>query len=147
MESKPFELAVEGGSTRLRIREKCRGFTSSIFLGRIDSCWLLDAVEELLSAKSYAVFWKRSWAGFPGIIAQQCANKHGHFLVVEEYGGGRRGFILVPKRRNDKGWMSFVLELWVVVKYTQSIYGGGNNKTMSEQKFTVKVGEERSFAR
>jgi hypothetical protein len=36
--------------------------------------------------------------------------------------------------------------LQVVVKYTQSIYGGGNNKPMLEQKSTTDVGEKRSLA-
>lgn len=46
---------MEGGSTGLRIPEKCGGFTHSIFfffLGRFDSCRLLEIVEELLLAKS-----------------------------------------------------------------------------------------------
>lgn len=56
MESKVFELAVEGSSASLRIREKCRGFTRSIYLRRNDSCWLIDIIEELLSVKGSSVF-------------------------------------------------------------------------------------------
>lgn len=48
----------------LRISEKCRCVIRSIFLGRSDSCWLLDIVEELLTAKGSLVFWKYSRAGF-----------------------------------------------------------------------------------
>lgn len=32
MESKVFEMAMEGGSTGLRIHEECRGYIRSIFL-------------------------------------------------------------------------------------------------------------------
>lgn len=99
VESKVFELAVEGSSTGLRICEKSIGFIWSIYLGRTDSCWLLDTVEELLTVKSSSAFWKCSRAGFPAIIAQRCSNIHGRFLVVEEYGRGkRRGFYLSAKR-------------------------------------------------
>jgi hypothetical protein len=68
-------------------------------------------VEELLLARNSPEFWKRSRAGFRGIFFQRCANKHGHFLVVEDYGVGRRGLILVPEGRKGEGWKSFVLEL------------------------------------
>lgn len=80
MESKVFELAVEGGSTGLRIHEKCRRFIWSIFLRRTDSCWLLETVEELMTMKGSSVFWKWSRDGFPGFIAQRCSNKHGRFF-------------------------------------------------------------------
>lgn len=53
MECKLFELVVEGGSMGLRIHEKCRGITCSIFLGRSDSCWLLDMVEELFVSEEF----------------------------------------------------------------------------------------------
>jgi hypothetical protein len=36
VESKDFELVVEGGSTGLRIREKCKGSLRSIYLGSVD---------------------------------------------------------------------------------------------------------------
>lgn len=48
--------------------------------------------------------------------------------------------------RNNKGWKSFVSELRVVVKYTQSIYGGHNYNSMLEQKSKAVVGEKRLFA-
>jgi hypothetical protein len=88
-----FELVVVGNSTGSRIREKCKGIIPSFFLGRIDSCRPLDT----------SVFWKRSEAGFTSIITQRCSNMHGRFLVVEEYGGAWRRFILVPEGRNGKG--------------------------------------------
>jgi hypothetical protein len=125
VESKGFELEVEGGSTGLRIRENCRGYTRFIFLGRIDSCWLLATVEELLSVEGSTVFWRRFGVGFPDIIPQRCS-RHGRFFVVEEYGGGRwRGFILVLEGKHSKGWRAFASELRVVVN-TQSIRCGGS---------------------
>jgi hypothetical protein len=48
-------------------------------------------------------FWRRSRVGFLAFLSQRCSNKHGHFLVVVEHGGGRqRGHILVPDGRNGK---------------------------------------------
>lgn len=46
----------------------------------------------------------------------------------------------MPEGRNGKGWKSFLSELRVVVKYTQSIYGAGNNNSMLEQKSMAEVG-------
>jgi hypothetical protein len=65
VESKCFELDVEGGSTGLRLCEISKGVTRTIFLGRKDAYWLLETVEELLSAKNSSVFWKRSRAWCP----------------------------------------------------------------------------------
>lgn len=90
MESKRFDLYVEGSSTGLRIGESSRGITRFIALNDKDSCWLLDTMEELLVAKDSAVFWRRSRVGFPSSVAQRCANKHGRFLMVENYGERRR---------------------------------------------------------
>lgn len=98
IESKTFELAVEGNSSGVRIIECCRGVVRSVFLGRIDCRWLLATVEELLRERESKVFWRRSRTSFLAILNQRCSNKNGRFLVLEEHGGGRcRGHILVPK--------------------------------------------------
>jgi hypothetical protein len=157
VESKSFELDVEGAATGLSIHESSRGVTRSIFLNSKDSSWLLDSVEELLSAKNSAVFWRRSRSGFPGTFAQRCANKHGRFLIVEDYGGGRRrGFILVPEGRKGEGWSSFRSELCSVVKHMKEYKGVDKPPTKKdhasmsfEPPRTVKLPEppqRRSFA-
>jgi hypothetical protein len=126
VESKRFDLYVEGGSTGLRIGESSRGITRFIALNGKDSRWLLDTLEELLAAKDSAVFWRRSHAGFPSSFAQRCANKHGRFLMVENYGEGRRrSFILVPEGRKGAGWKSFRSELSSAVKFMGTGKGGG----------------------
>ncbi len=44
------------------------------------------------------VFWNQSQPGFPRIIAQRCFNRHGGFLVVEEFIGDRRsGSVLIQE--------------------------------------------------
>jgi hypothetical protein len=125
VESKRFDLVVEGGSKGLRISESSRGITRFIALNGKDSCWLLATLEELLAAKDSAVFWRRSRAGFPSSYAQRCANKHGRFLMVENYGEGRRrSFIIVPEGRKGEGWKSFRSELSYVVKVMGDREGG-----------------------
>jgi hypothetical protein len=74
------------------------------------------------------VFWRRSRPGFPGIFAQRCANKHGRFLSVEDYEGGkRRGFILVPEGWKGEGWSAFQSELDSAVKF------------MKDQRIKMKI--------
>jgi hypothetical protein len=117
VESKHFVMDVEGVASGLRIQEFSRGVSRSIFLNHKDSSWLLESMEELLSAKSSDAFWRRSRIGFPGIFAQRCANKHGRYLIVEDFGTGRRrGLIIVPEGRKGVGWTSFHSELSSAVK-------------------------------
>jgi hypothetical protein len=37
-------------------------------------------------------------------VAQSCANGHGRYLAVVEYGGGQRGFSLILEDRETMGW-------------------------------------------
>jgi hypothetical protein len=156
VESKFFQLEVEKGSTGLWIHEKCRGVAHSIFLGRRDSFWLLDMVEEVLLSSNTEDFWRRSRSGSPSFFVQRCANKHGRFLIVEDFGGGRRrGCILIPEGRRGEGWNSFILELRAVVTFMKSYVGVGNSSKPAqafpvvESKPSEKVPEpsrRRSFA-
>jgi hypothetical protein len=135
VESKLFVLGVEGVTTGLSIQESSRGVTRSILLNYNDSSWLLGTVEELLSAKNSDVFWRRSRPGFPGIFAQRCANKHGRFLTVEDYEGGkRRGFILVPEGWKGEGWSAFQSELDSAVKF------------MKDQRLKMKIPMKKDHA-
>lgn len=78
--------------------------------------WLLAIVEELVLEEGTKEFWRCSKVCFPTLLAQCCCNKHGIFLVVVEYDGGRwTGFILVSEGRGDKGSGVFASELRSVV--------------------------------
>jgi hypothetical protein len=48
IESKAFELAVEGNSSGVRILESCRGFVCSVFLGKANSQSLLATFNLLI---------------------------------------------------------------------------------------------------
>jgi hypothetical protein len=150
VESKSVQLVVEEGSTGLWMREKCRGVIHSIFLNKRDCFWLLESLEELLIASSTEDFWRRSRSGSPGIFVQRCANRHGRFLVVEDFGGGkRRGFILVPEGRSGEGWKSFVLELRAVVNFLKSrtIPKPAQASSVKESKLQAPIpSNRRSFA-
>lgn len=57
-------------------------------------------------------FFKLSRDGSKALIAQRCSNRSGRYLVVEVYNGGsRRGSIVVPERREGRGWRNFAVEL------------------------------------
>lgn len=58
------------------------------------------------------MFWNQFVSGFPRILAHQCSNRHGFFLIIEEYEGRRRkGSVLVPKGKLGEGWKRFGEEL------------------------------------
>jgi len=112
---------VVGGFTGIRIREKCKGVTRSILLHRDEAVWLIKSFDELVSVQDSRVFWNQSVAGFPRILGQQCSNRHGYFLLVEEYEGRKKsGSILVPKGRYGEGWERFEVELRLAMSYLQA---------------------------
>jgi hypothetical protein len=84
----------------------------SILLDKDEATWLLKFFKDLVTVQDRIVFWNQSISGFPRILAQQCSNRHGFFLIIEEYEGRRRsGFVLVPKGRIGEGWERFGVEL------------------------------------
>jgi len=108
VESKTSDLSVVGGFTGIRIHEKRKGATRSILIGKDEAAWLLKSFHDLLTVHDCRVFWNQSVSGFPRILAQQCANRHGFFLTIEEYEGRRRkGSVLVPKGKFGEGWKRF----------------------------------------
>jgi hypothetical protein len=112
VESKEFTLSIVGGFTGIRIHEQRKGVTRSILIDKDEAAWLLKSFHDLVLVHDCRVFWNQSISGFPRILAQQCANRHGYFLTIEEYEGRRRkGSILVPKGKFGEGWKRFGEEL------------------------------------
>jgi hypothetical protein len=112
VESKEFALSVVGGFTGIRIYEKRKGVTRSILIGKDEAAWLRKSFHDLVMVHDRRVFWNQSVSGFPRILTQQCANRHGYFLTIEEYEGRRRKCsILVPKGKFGEGWKRFGEEL------------------------------------
>ena len=97
LESKEFEVSIQGGATGVRIVERSHNKWRSIFVQRGELAWLVRSVEEVVDLETSEVFWDQSRAGYPRIIVQKCANRHGRFLTIEEFEGKRRiGTVLVP---------------------------------------------------
>jgi hypothetical protein len=112
VESKEFVLSVVGGFTGIRIHERRKGVTRSILIDKDEAAWLIKSFQDLVTARDCRVFWNQSVSGFPRILAQQCANRHGFFLTIEEFEGKRRrGSVLVPKGKFGEGWKRFGEEL------------------------------------
>jgi hypothetical protein len=56
------------------------------------------------------------------ILSQHCFNRHGSFLVIEEYDRREwRGSILVPEGRQGKGWDGFISELRIAINFYQPL--------------------------
>jgi len=112
VESKEFALSVVGGYTGIRIFEKRKRVMRSILLDKDEAAWLLKFFHDLVTVKDRRVFGNQSVSGFPRILAQQCSNRHGFFLIIKEYEGRkRRGSVLVPKGILGEGWKHFGEEL------------------------------------
>jgi hypothetical protein len=62
--------------------------------------------------KTAEVFWDSSRAGYPRIMAQKCVNRHGNFLLIEEFDSRRRsGSIMIPEGRRGQGWDRLKIEV------------------------------------
>jgi hypothetical protein len=146
VESKEFALSVVGGFTGIRIHERRKGVTRSILIDQDEAAWLLKSFHDLVTAHDCRVFWNQSVSGFPRILAQQCANRHGYFLTLEEYEGRRRkGSVLVPKGKFGEGWKRFGEELRLALN---SLLAGSfpkhaQGKEVSQSK---SHSERRSYA-
>jgi hypothetical protein len=88
-----------GGITGIRIRKKCKGVTRSIHLDKDKEAWLIKSYEELVTMKDSRVFWNQSMPGYPLILAHQCSNRHGFFLVIEEFEGRRKKQFHISAKR------------------------------------------------
>jgi hypothetical protein len=103
VESKDFEMEIEGAVAGLRIRENCRGSTRPILLNRDETAWLHGSFENMMVVRYSRVFWNQSIPGFPIILAQRRSNRHGHFLVLEEFEGGRTSSMQRDIRTHQSG--------------------------------------------
>jgi hypothetical protein len=56
IESKLFELVVEGGFSILRIIERSKGIVRSINLGKANISWLLASIDDLVLEEWAKVF-------------------------------------------------------------------------------------------
>jgi hypothetical protein len=112
VESKVFGMFIKGGNAGLRIVEKSKRKQGSIFLRRDKLAWVVGAVEEVLDVDTTEVFWDPGSAGFPRVLVQRRSNRHGGFIIMEEFeGSSRRGSILIPEGRYGQGWSRLLMEL------------------------------------
>jgi hypothetical protein len=84
-------------------REKERGLPSMV-MGKVSVEWLLATmeVEALVQGEGLKEFFKYSRVSSKAFLAQRCLNNHGPFLVLVEYWDGAwRGFIAIPKGREE----------------------------------------------
>ena len=112
VESKEFEMMIKGGATGVRFFERNNKHQRSIFVMRDELDWLARIGKKLVVVENSEVFWDQSRAGYPRIIAQKCSNRHGFFLLLEEFDGRSKcGSIRIPEGRYGEGWERFLVEL------------------------------------
>jgi hypothetical protein len=129
MESKHFEMEVGGGAAGLRIRGRCRGSLRSILQNRNETAWLNGSFEKLVAVRDSRVFWNQSSLGYPRILAQRHSNRHGYFLVLEEFEGGRRtSSVLMPEGKFGVEWTRFAFELCLAKDFVHTGQDGGYRK-------------------
>jgi hypothetical protein len=160
VESKEFDMLIKGGNLGLRIVERSNNKQGTIFILRDELVWLVGAVEGVVEVDSSEVFWDQARAGFPRIFVQKRYNRHGRFLIIEEFEGrNRRGSILIPEGRHGQGWSRLLSELrtarlalWKDRKFRESkvakavsgdrtfaeVVGGPKSSTVAEGLVPVK---------
>jgi hypothetical protein len=112
VEAKEFEVSIKGGLLGVRIVENRNNRRRSIFVHKDEISWLVGALGVAAKVDTSEVFWDQSRAGYIRLTTQRCANKHGRFLIIEEYDGRRRrGSIFVPEGRTGQGWVRMISEM------------------------------------
>jgi hypothetical protein len=155
VESKVFEMLIKGGNSGLRIVEKSKRKQGSIFLRRDELAWVVGAVEEVLDVDTTEVYWDPASAGFPRILVQRRSNRHGGFIIMEEFeGSSRRGSVLIPEGRYGQGWTRLLSELrnarrtiWKDREFKESkamqmVTGRSYAEVVGRSKFPVNVPKE-----
>jgi hypothetical protein len=141
VESKEYEMLIKGGTLGVRIFERSRNKQRSIFVHRDEIVWLVRAVEVVVDGDTSEVFWDQSRAGCPRILTQKRSNRHGRFLIIEEYDGRRRSnSILIPEGRQGQGWTRLFEELCLASSSLRMEHG------VREDKTAKVVFGRRSFA-
>jgi hypothetical protein len=134
VESKELEMLIKGGKNGLRIVERRRKKQYSVFIQRDEVVWMVGAVEKAMDVETSEVYWDPSSAGFPRVLVQRRANRHGRFIFIEEFEGNkRRGSVLVPEGRYGQGWSRLISELRAA---RMSLWKG---RVFRERKATVVV--------
>jgi hypothetical protein len=134
VESKEFEMLIKGGNHGLRIEERSKKKQCSVFIQRDEVVWMVGAVEKAMDVETSEVYWDPSSAGFPRVLVQRRANRHGRFIIIEEFEGNkRRGSVLIPEGRYGQGWSRLTSELRAA---RMSLWKG---RDFRERKATVVV--------
>lgn len=102
MEAKFFEFLAMVGVSVVRIFERSRGVPRSIVLWKVIVLWLFATMEVVPQVEGMKEFVRSSRVENKASVSQHCSNKHGHFMDLADYGGGRRGFFTISKG-DDKG--------------------------------------------
>lgn len=74
------------------------------------------------------------------MLAQKCFNRYGSFLVIEECDvSERRKSIMVPERRNQKGWSKLESELQIAIRFFQPFLLAPGNVVVKKKSFAEVI--------
>jgi hypothetical protein len=141
VESKAIEMLIKGGYAGLRMVERSNKKQGSIYIQRDELKWLVGAIEEAVDVDTSVVYWNQSRAGYPRVLVQRRSNRHGRFIIMEEFEGRtRRGSVLIPEGRYGQGWTRLLSELKIA---RTTLWNG---RVFRESKVGEKVSDKRTFA-
>jgi hypothetical protein len=112
---------TDEGNGGLRFVERSKG---------VSRVWC-NMVEEMIKGENLREFCKTLTVGSRAYVAWSCANGHGRYLAVVEYGGGRRAFSRILEGREGRGWQNCAVEMRKVVDYIESHFVVGSRSSKS----------------
>jgi hypothetical protein len=155
VEFKEIEMLIKGGNVGLRMVEKSNKRQDSIYILRDEVAWLVGVVEEVVDVDTPVVFWNQSRAGCPRVVVQRRSNRHGRFIIMEEFEGRtRRGSVLIPEGRYGQGWTRLLSELKIArttmwkgreFRESKAVEKGLDKRTFAEVVGQPKIPEKEIF--
>jgi hypothetical protein len=112
VEAKNFSFLAKADASKLRLKERRKGFYGYVFLGFQCSEWLLATVEEALKALVKKDFVSSYREDVKALVVNGGGNKAGHYLEVADYAESvRKGVIWIPEGHKGWGWSRVMGEL------------------------------------
>ncbi|KAB1201117.1 hypothetical protein CJ030_MR0G005030 [Morella rubra] len=121
VEAKDFQVSVSDRGV-VRWSDWSRKSHSAISFGRYGVVWLVNLASKLLGAAVDQDVILKFNEGSRAFLAQRCANKSGRYVVVIEFGEGRRrGVVMVLEGRGGAGWKALAECFQGVVDHLGSV--------------------------
>jgi hypothetical protein len=148
VDSKSFKFGFEVNG-RVRLAEMSRHLFWAVILGWSSLVWLMQAVERLSKGEEDNDKWRTFRLGSTPYVVLRRKNKHGQFIALSEYGGGRRNYVVILEGSDGKGWVDVWVQLQKLTAYHAKQHAGGivaGRKYDASLKATSLRREGQSYA-